>query len=34
MLNRPVSKSYVRLAMPYGSEAWCQKVVRWEFYEG
>ena len=33
-LKGAVYKSYIRPAILYGSEAWCLKKVRWEFYEG
>ena len=33
-LKGAVYKSYVRPAILYGSETWCLKKVRWEFYEG
>ena len=33
-LEGAVHKSYVRPAILNGSEAWCLKKVRWEFYDG
>ena len=32
-LKGAVYESYTRPAILYGSEAWCLKKVRWEFYE-
>ena len=29
-----VNKSYLKSAILYGSEAWSQKEMRWEFYKG
>ena len=29
-----VNKSYIRPAILYGSEAWCLKTSKMEFYEG
>ena len=33
-LKGAVYKRYIGPAMLYGSDAWCQMEMRWEFYEG